>query len=304
MPGKDRIRIPYYPGCTLKTKALGFERSAMDCARAIGFELDELKEWNCCGASFPLIDSNLMGLAGPTNVLIEAENHCRDKGIDPRVITLCSFCYNTLKRTGYAFNKKPEKRATLNAFLDRDYQGTVKVEHYLEFLRDSIGFDKLAEMVKVDMSGFKVAPYYGCLLLKPGKEIALDDPEEPTILHDFIEALGCTLVDFPGQVNCCGSYLIMREPEKTKELSNGIIDEARAYGAQSIVTACPLCHSNLDRTQAATEGEGMPIFYFTQLLAIALGISTEEHKFEQNSIDPLVIIASCSADASASKQSA
>ena len=91
MPGKDRIRIPYYPGCTLKTKALGFERSAMDCARAIGFELDELKDWNCCGASFPLIDSNLMGLAGPTNVLIEAENHCRDKGIDPRIVTLCSF---------------------------------------------------------------------------------------------------------------------------------------------------------------------------------------------------------------------
>ncbi len=289
MSGNDHIRIPYYPGCTLKTKALGFERSAMDCARELGFELDELKDWNCCGASFPLTDSNLMGLAGPTNVLIEAENHCRDREIEPRILTLCSFCYNTLKRTSYAFKQRPEKRETLNAFLDRDYQGTVKVEHFLEYLRDSVGFDRLAEMVQVDMSGYQVAPYYGCLLLKPGREIGLDNPEEPTILHDFIEALGCTLVDFPGQVNCCGSYLIMREPEKTRGLSNDIIAEARDYGAESIVTACPLCHSNLDRTQA---GAGMPIFYFTQLLAIALGIDTEEYRFEQHSIDPLVIIAS------------
>lgn len=304
MSGKDRIRIPYYPGCTLKTKALGFERSAMDCAHELGFELEELKDWNCCGASFPLTDSNLMGLAAPTNVLFETEQHCREQGIDPRVITLCSFCYNTLKRTSYAFNKDPGKRETLNAFLERDYQGRVKVEHYLEYLRDTIGFDQLAEMVKVDMSGFKVAPYYGCLLLKPGKEIGLDNPEEPTILHDFIDALGCTLVDFPGQINCCGSYLIVREPEKSKELSNGIIDEARDYGAECIVTACPLCHSNLDRTQATTDGAGMPILYFTQLLAIALGINTEEHRFEQHSIDPLMIIAACGAGAAAIKENA
>ncbi len=304
MSSEAHVRIPYYPGCTLKTKALGFERSAMDCALELGFEMDELKDWNCCGASFPLTDSNLMGLAAPTNILFEAENQCREQEIDPRVITLCSFCYNTLKRTGYAFDKNPEKRETLNAFLERNYQGSVKVEHYLEYLRDGIGFDKLAEMVKVDMSSFKVAPYYGCLLLKPGKEIGLDDPEEPTILHDFLDALGCTVVDFPGQVDCCGSYLIMREPEKTKELSNGIVDEASDYGAESIVTACPLCHSNLDKTQAASEGEGVPILYFTQLLAIALGLSTKEHEFKQHSIDPTMIITSCSVGTAAAKESA
>ncbi|MES9897420.1 MAG: CoB--CoM heterodisulfide reductase iron-sulfur subunit B family protein [Sedimenticola sp.] len=304
MSSEEHIHIPYYPGCTLKTKALGFERSAMDCARELGFEMNELKDWNCCGASFPLTDSNLMGLAGPTNVLIEAELHCEEHELDPRVITLCSFCYNTLKRTSHAFEKQPEKRTTLNAFLDREYKGTVKVEHYLEYLRDGLGFDKLAEMVKVDMSSFKVAPYYGCLLLKPGKEIGLDDPEEPTILHDFLDALGCTLVDFPGQIDCCGSYLVMREPEKAKALSSGIVDEADEYGAETIVTACPLCHSNLDKCQAAGEGEGVPILYFTQLLAIALGLSTEEHKFEDHHIDPLAVITSCGAFDAAAKKSA
>ena len=175
------------------------------------------------------------------------------------------------------------------------------MEHYLEYLRDGIGFDKLAEMVKVDMSNFKVAPYYGCLLLKPGKEIGLDDPEEPTILHDFLDAIGCTVVDFPGQIDCCGSYLVMREPEKTKDLSNAVVDGAKVYGAESIVTACPLCHSNLDKSQAASAGDGVPIFYFTQLLAIALGLNTDEHKFDENRIDPLAVITSCGIGLAAAK---
>jgi heterodisulfide reductase subunit B len=288
----------------MKTKALGYEQSALDCSRALGFEMDELKDWNCCGASFPLTKDNLMGLAGPANVLIEAEHHCRAREIDPRIVTLCSFCYNSLKRTQYTFKQEPEKRETLNAFLDRDYQGTIKVEHYLEYLRDVIGFDKLAEMVKVDMSGIAVAPYYGCLLLKPQKELGLDDAEEPTLLHDFLDALGCTVVDFPGQVDCCGSYLVMREPEKAMDLSYGILSEAGEYGAQAIITACPLCQSNLDKSQSGkrasdhfSEYGGMPVLYFTQLLAIALGLSTEQHKFEDHHIDPRPVISACGLDA-------
>lgn len=291
--------VPYYPGCTLKTKALGFEQAAMDSANIVGFAMDELKTWNCCGASFPLTKNNLMGLAGPTNILVEAEQQCLRQNIEPRVITLCSFCYNTLKRTQYTFEQEPDKRKTLNAFLDRDYTGSVKVQHYLEYLRDVVGFDKLAAMVKVDMSNIKVAPYYGCLLLKPHKEIGLDDPEEPTILHDFLDAIGCQVADFPGQVDCCGSYLVMRDTAKVEALSCAISTEAEDYGAQAIVTACPLCQSNLDKSQsevsAANGGEqqGIPVLYFTQLLAIALGISTKNHQFENHHVDPRPVLAAC-----------
>ena len=296
MSSEGNVRVPYYPGCTLKTKAQGFERSAMECAEELGFKLDELKDWNCCGASFPLTKDNLMGLAGPTNVLIETEKHCQEHHLDSSVVTLCSFCYNTLKRTSFAFQEDPTKRTTLNAFLDRDYQGSVKVEHYLEYLRDTIGFDKLAEAVKVDLSDMRVAPYYGCLLLKPGKEIGLDDPEEPTILHDFLDAIGVTVVDFPGQVDCCGSYLVMREPEKAMSLSSGILEEAGEYGAQAVVTACPLCQSNLDKCQSSKQtssDDGMPVLYFTQLLAMALGLSTENYQFEDHQIDPLPVMTAC-----------
>jgi len=297
---ENLTHVPYYPGCSLKTKALGYERSAMDCAKALGFEMHEIATWNCCGSSFPLTKDNLMGLAGPTNILLEAEQHCQEREIDAKLITLCSFCYNTLKRTDFAFREEPKKLETLNAFLKRKYEGSVKVVHYLEYLRDVIGFDNLAKMVKRDMSQIRVAPYYGCLLLKPKKEIALDDPEEPVILHDFLEAIGCQVVDFPGQVDCCGSYLIMRDPEKVLELSHNILQEANDYGAQALVTACPLCQSNLDRSEGERRGadhflgvQGMPIFYFTQLLAVALGLDTEPHQFERHCIDPTSVLSAC-----------
>jgi heterodisulfide reductase subunit B len=299
----EQPRIPYYPGCTLKTRARGYEQSALDCSASLGFVLDEIRDWNCCGASFPLTNNNLMGLAGPTNVLIQVENHCREREIDPRLVTLCSFCYNTLKRTQYAFQQEPEKLNTMNRFLGMDYQGTVRVEHYLEYLRDVVGFDRLREAVKVDMSNIAVAPYYGCLLLKPKRELGLDDSEDPTLLHDFLDALGCRIVDFPGQVDCCGSYLVMREPEKALELSYNILSEAGHYGAEAIVTACPLCQSNLDKCQGEarasdhySEYQGMPVLYFTQLLAIALGLDNEEHQFEDHHIDPWPIVSACNLD--------
>ncbi|HEC15423.1 MAG TPA: disulfide reductase [Sedimenticola sp.] len=294
------VRIPYYPGCTLKTKALGFERSAMDCAEVIGFEMDELKDWNCCGASYPLTKDNLMGLTAPTNILVEAEKRCQKEEVDPNLITLCTFCYNTLKRTEYAFQQDESKLETINAFLDRKYDGSIRVVHYLEYLRDVIGFDNVAKMVKTDLSKYRVAPYYGCLLLKPKKEIGLDDPEDPVILHDFLDALGCKVVDFPGQVDCCGSYLVMREPEKVSQLSYDILAEAAEYGAQALVTACPLCQSNLDKSQSDETRfsglDGVPVLYFTQLLAIAFGLDTENHQLEDHFIDPRPVFAAAGAD--------
>ncbi len=284
------VRVPYYPGCTMKTKALGFERSAMDCAEVIGFEMDELKDWNCCGASYPLTKDNLMGLTAPTNILVEAERRCQKEEVDPNLLTLCVFCYNTLKRTEFAFGQDEKKLETINAFLDRKYEGSIRVIHYLEYLRDVIGFDNLAKMVKTDMSKYKVAPYYGCLLLKPQKEIGLDDPEDPVILHNFLDALGCKVIDFPAQVDCCGSYLVMREPEKVSKLSYDILADANEYGAETLVTACPLCQSNLDQSQGDkvqfADLDGMPVLYFTQLLAIAFGLDTKTHLLEEHHIDP------------------
>ncbi|MEO5351905.1 MAG: CoB--CoM heterodisulfide reductase iron-sulfur subunit B family protein [Magnetococcus sp. XQGC-1] len=291
------VSVPYYPGCTMKMRAMEFERSAQACARALQFELDELPQWNCCGATYPLAGDNLMGLAGSTNVLLQVEKYCRSKNIAPQVVTLCAFCYNVLKRADYGLSHDKKRREAMNGFLQQSYQGPVRVMHYLEYLRDVVGFDRLAKMVVTDMSKIRVAPYYGCLLLKPHKEIGLDDPEEPVLMHDFLAAIGCQVVDFPGQVSCCGSYLVLREPEKVLSNSRAILNEAVEYGAHALVTTCPVCQSNLDQSQGTRFGEGLspgsagvPILYFTELLAVALGVSDKEQPFQDHRVDPRPIL--------------
>ena len=167
----------------------------------------------------------------------------------------------------------------------------MKVSHFLEILRDRITWKGLSEHVTRPLKGLKVAPYYGCLLLRPGQEIGLDDPDNPRILHDCLNALGCEVIDFPYQDECCGSYLLVSKPELPQKLSEAILLSAHKHGAQAIATACPLCQFNLDYPQRTggplriTRG-GLPVLYFTQLMAVALGLEAPAWGLEKHTIDP------------------
>ena len=263
------IRIPYYPGCTLNTVAKAFDTSARASAAQLGVELVELNPWNCCGASFPLTPDNLMGLAGPTNVLLSAQ---RAGGT---VSTLCSFCYNTLKRTNRAFRDDPEKLEVLNDFLEDRYEGRVEVLHLLEVLRDRLGFDALKARVSRPLKGLKVAAYYGCMLLRP-PGVGVDHPEQPRVFEDFLKALGAKPVEFPQRGECCGAHLAMNREDIVQRLSGSVLQSAREAGADLVVTSCPLCFHNLERSQEVlleSQGGwvGVPVLYFTQILGLALG---------------------------------
>ena len=150
-------------------------------------------------------------------------------------------------------------------------------ETLLEVLRDR---------VQQPLAQLRIAPYYGCLLLRPYDEIGLDDPENPTILHDLIRALGAEPIDFPYNIECCGSYLTVKEPQVSETLSEDIVASAREHGADAIITACPLCQFNLDYPQRETEagqtGNEIPILYFTQLMAVALGLPEEAWGIEEH----------------------
>jgi heterodisulfide reductase subunit B len=282
------MTIPYYPGCTLSTKAKGYDLSGRAVAAALGMELLELPEWQCCGATFPLATDNSLALIAPTRVLYQAEQ------AGERVATLCAICYHVLKRTQTTLERDPEMRERINWFTEQEYEGRVRVCHLLELLRDDLGWEALAEKVRRPLEGLRVAPYYGCLLLRPYDEIGLDNPEAPTILHDLLRALGAEVVDFPYSVECCGSYLTVRDPEVPEVLSRDIITSARARGAQVVVTACPLCQFNLDYSQREKEsgfsGDEIPVMYFTQLMAVALGLSEEEWGVEQHYVDPAPLL--------------
>lgn len=263
------MKIPYYPGCTLNTVAKGFDTSTRESARVLGIELKELSQWNCCGAVFPLTPDNIMGLAGATKVLSNAEKE------GDKVTTLCSFCYNVLKRTKVALDKEDEKRDVINEFHEIDYSGRVEVIHFLEVLRDEVGFDNLKEKVVLPLKDLKVAAYYGCMLLRPFEEVGIDDHESPTIFEDFLRALGCEVVDYPKRIDCCGAHVTINREDIVSTMSGNVLLSAFEMGAEAVVTSCPLCLYNLEKSEDALVRRAphfkyMPVVYFSQLLGLAL----------------------------------
>lgn len=283
------MKIPYYPGCTLNTVAKNFDSTAREAATAVGFEMDELKQWNCCGATFPLSPDNVMGLTAPAKVLSNA----RKEG--DTLTTLCSVCYNVLKRTNKVIKDNREKRSVINGFIEEEYDGSLNVIHYLEVLRDKIGYAKVKEAVKRPLKGIKVGTYYGCMLLRPFEDIGIDNAEKPTIFEDLLKALGAETVDFPNKIECCGAHVGMNNPDVVTKLSGNVMTSAVNMGAELIVTSCPLCQYNLEKSQGKvaeeTPGYGsVPVVYFTQILGLALGQDPATLGFEKNTWDIMPLL--------------
>jgi len=278
------MRLPYFPGCTLHSKAQNFDASARAAGEALEIHFDELPDWTCCGATFSMPADSAMGLAAPTRILAAA----REAG---KLLTLCSFCYNTLKRTNHVILTDPERRTKVTNFIEQEYDGSVRTVHLLEVLRDEIGFEALAKRVVRTLAGLKVAPYYGCLLLRPAEEVAFDDPERPTILEHCLRSLGCTVVDFPHKTECCGSFVSVSDRHAAAECSARILETAAGLGAELLAVSCPLCQYNLDRNQgelraARRRFAGLPVVYFSQLLALALGCDESCLHLDQHAVDP------------------
>lgn len=269
--------LTYFPGCSLKEEAKEFEISAMAVMKALGLPLIEFERWNCCGTVFSLTEDDLMHqLAAIRNLIRVQENGSEE------IVTLCSMCYNTLKRSSLFVNRDKERLEKINAFMDREqaYEGKVEVRHLLEVLRDRIGWDKVEEAMIHSLEGLSVAPYYGCMLLRP-REVGIDDPDNPTIMQDLIEALWATPVEFPFQTECCGSYQVVDRRELIVERTHRILSSARRCGADVVITSCPLCQYNLQKTQSELKEtiptfEEMPVIYFTQLMAVALEVDSGE----------------------------
>ena len=283
----------YYPGCTLKTSAKNLESSAKAIMEKLGHELVEMKDWNCCGVVSSLTDDDLMRHLAPLRSLIHVEDEGEDK-----VVTLCDMCCNTLKQTNLRVKEKSDDLETLNLFMDRenDYKGTVNVYHFLEFLRDEVGFDVLKKMVKKPLKGLKVMPYYGCYLLRP-REVAIDDAEEPTIISDLMRALGAEVVDNPFKIECCGSYNTIEQKDVVSRRAHNISNMAKERGADAIILSCPLCRYNLDQRGKDAEKlfkgyKQIPIYYYTQLIVIALGLDPKVNGFDQHVVDPIKLLIS------------
>jgi heterodisulfide reductase subunit B len=268
--------IPYFPGCSLKDTAAGFEASAQFVMENLGLRLQELERWNCCGTVTSLTTDDLMHhLASVRNLVRVQDLH------ESELVALCSMCYNTLARTAQRINSDRVERDKINQFMDResDYEGMVEVRHLLQVLRDRIGWEALAQATPITLEGLKVACYYGCTLLRP-KEAAIDDTEKPTIMSEAMAAAGATPVMFPFAGECCGTYQVVDRRDLSIERSFRVIQSALRAGANVIATACPLCQHNLQEAQkelANARGlAAVEIVYFTELLAAAMGMDPKQ----------------------------
>ena len=260
------MKVSYFPGCTLKNKAKDLDTYAYRSAEALGVTLEEIEDWQCCGGVFTTAINEVATKLSSVRALKYASDR------NQPLVTVCSACHNVIKQTNNAMQTNSAFADKVNRYMGADggYNGEAEVYHYLELLRDVVGFDKVKGSVVNSLKGKKIAAYYGCLLLRPNKIMRMDDPENPTIMEDLIRALGADAVVYARRNECCGAYVSVESPEAAKKNALAIIENAKAAGAEMIITACPLCKYNLEKCN-----KDMPIVYFTELLAEALGVKED-----------------------------
>ena len=255
----------YYPGCTLKDRARQMDIYARASAAALGIELKELTDWQCCGAVYPQASDEIASRLSAVRALESARKE------DGTLITMCSACHHVIKRTNYDWNHDENFRTKATNYMKSNvpYDGGTHVLHFLEALRDRIGYDELKSKVVHPLEGRRIGAFYGCMVLRPGKVLAFDDPENPAIIEDFISALGATPVRYPYRNECCGAYVALEDVSSASAQVDRALNSAIDAGADELITACPLCMYNL--VENAT-GDRLPVRYFTELLAEALGV--------------------------------
>ena len=279
-------RVSYYPGCAVHGTGYEFEQSVRFVMEKLQTELVEVPDWNCCGASSAHVLNETMSHALPMRNLARADALKNDVLAIP-----CAACFCRMKITQHEVQKNPELRKHLEQVVcDGEapapvvYAGTTKVKSMLQYLYEDVGAEKLKSLVTRPLTGLKVASYYGCLLTRPKDIIQFDSAEYPISMDTLMGAIGATPTDFDHKTECCGASFSITMTEVVYDLVGKILDAAEESGADCIAVACPLCQANLDMRQgeiASRRGRkyNLPILYFTQLAALALGAEFKNLRF-------------------------
>jgi len=260
----------------------------MAVARALDLELSEIPGWICCGSTAAHQTDPLLALALPARNLAAAAGKA--------VAVCCAACYSRLKTANYEISKDPQVRRRVGEVIGADYDGQTPVLHLLEILARDIGLKQIAARVTRPLKGLRVVSYYGCLLSRPPEVTHFDDAENPTLMDAVCEAAGATPLDWPHKTECCGASYSITDVTIVLSLVREILTMARLAGADAIVAACPLCQLNLDMRQKDVEAKfgepyNLPVFYFTQLLGLAFGLSPKELGLGSLVVDPAPLLA-------------
>jgi heterodisulfide reductase subunit B len=276
-------KIAYYPGCSLHSSAQEYSHSLEAVAKALDLELVEPPGWICCGSSPAHSTDHVLATRYPVVNLSIIEQ----MGLT-EVATPCAACYSRFKTAAHDMAKDEDLAEEVNRQIGYTYQGKVRVMQLLETLVEKVGLDKIEQSVKKPLQGLKVACYYGCYLTRPAKITGARHAEYPMDMDDLLRRLGADVVDWDYKTDCCGGSLGLTQTNIAHEMTAKILNNARARGADALVTVCPLCHVNVDGRQGQIKdlGFSMPVFYTTQLTAIALGLDEKDALLEKNLVDP------------------
>ncbi len=277
------MKYSYYPGCSLERQASAYHQSTMAVARPLNIDLVELEDWNCCGAIEYIAVDLLPAYALISRNLALAAN--QNGGGNHQIVAPCSACYLNLSKADKYMSDSPELAAKVNTALAAGglsyTPGTIRTRHLLDVIVNDVGLDAIKERVTNALYNLRVAPYYGCVVVRPGFDHQFDDTEYPTSMDKLMRVLGATVIDFPLKSHCCGGHMTQISQDVALELIRRLLKNASDYDADVIVTLCPMCQLNLDAYQDSVNKQfgtdyHIPILYFTQLVGLAFGLPATE----------------------------
>jgi len=276
------LKLSYFPGCSLDGTAKEYGLSTRAACQRLGLELIEIPDWNCCGASSGHSTSYLLGHALAARNLILAEK----QGLD--LVVSCAACFARFKKTDIVLKKNAELNKKMEEIMGTSYKGGFKIRHLLDVICNVVGLDTIRKKVSNPLKGLRLVPYYGCVIVRPHEVTQFDNEEQPQAMDNLVEAIGAECLSWSDKTECCGASLSLTRVDIVKKLAEVIVDEGKEAGAQAIITACPLCQANLDMRYGE---DGLPIFYFTELLGLALGIDGKTW-LDRHITDPLPLLSS------------
>jgi heterodisulfide reductase subunit B len=285
----SELKYAYYPGCSLHASAGEYDLSTRELFKQLSIGLTEVPDWFCCGATPAHNVDELLSLS-----LCAKNLELADK-VEGDLAVACAACFSRLKFTQHTLEENATKRTQVEKAIDAPVKLDGHVKHLLEILARDLGLERLAAAVKKPLTGLKVACYYGCLLTRPPDVPNLDCVEAPTIMEDVLGAVGAETVAWTHRMECCGANFTLSRPGVVIQLSNAILESAKAAGADCVMVGCPLCHGNLDIRQKEIEGVynteyGLPVFYITQLVGLACGLGADKLGLDALIVNPMPLL--------------
>lgn len=279
------MNVGYFPGCSLTGTSMEYDASLREVMRELGASLEEIDDWSCCGASSAHASSHLLAMALPARNVVLASK----QGLE-EVVAPCAACYSRLVTSQHEVAHDAQLKQRVEEVLEEAYTDGVRVMNIIELFQQ-FGLDLLKSRVKDDISFLKAACYYGCLLVRPHEVTKFDDPEMPTSMEALVAATGAKSVEWNFKTECCGGSHSITNTEIVTTLCKKIIDDAQKHGANVIVVACPMCHSNLDMRQRTIRAKqpdhrSIPILYITELIGMAFGVDRKKLGLDKHFIEP------------------